>query len=63
MYVGLLFIRVTSSDRMGGGIVQLVEHRSPKPGVEGSSPSAPAIFETRIRTKISVEIWAPSSVG
>ena len=26
------------------GIAQLVEHRSPKPGVGGSSPSAPAIF-------------------
>ena len=26
------------------GIAQLVEHRSPKPSVEGSSPSAPAIF-------------------
>ena len=24
------------------GIAQLVEHRSPKPGVGGSSPSAPA---------------------
>lgn len=26
------------------GIAQLVEHRSPKPGVGGSSPSAPASF-------------------
>ena len=26
------------------GIAQLVEHRSPKPGVGGSSPSAPATF-------------------
>ena len=26
------------------GIAQLVEHWSPKPGVGGSSPSAPAIF-------------------
>ncbi len=25
-------------------VAQLVEHRSPKPGVVGSSPSAPAIF-------------------
>ena len=25
------------------GIAQLVEHRSPKPGVGGSNPSAPAI--------------------
>ena len=24
------------------GIAQLVEHRSPKPSVEGSNPSAPA---------------------
>ena len=26
------------------GVAQLVEHRSPKPRVVGSSPSAPAIF-------------------
>lgn len=26
------------------GIAQLVEHRSPKPGVGGSNPSARAIF-------------------
>ena len=26
------------------GIAQLVEHRSPKPSVEGSNPSAPANF-------------------
>ena len=28
------------------GIAQLVEHRSPKPSAEGSSPSAPAMKET-----------------
>ncbi len=32
------------------GIAQLVEHRSPKPRVEGSSPSAPASFKT-IKTR------------
>ena len=30
------------------GIAQLVEHRSPKPGVGGSSPSAPAKFIIKI---------------
>ena len=28
-------------------VAQLVEHRSPKPGAVGSSPSAPAIFFER----------------
>ena len=31
------------------GIAQLVEQRSPKPCVEGSSPSAPASFLVRSR--------------
>ena len=30
-------------------VAQLVEHRSPKPGVVGSSPSAPAICLAIIR--------------
>ena len=30
------------------GIAQLVEHRSPKPRVEGSSPSAPAISSEHV---------------
>src|SRR5690606_16024078 len=30
-------------------VVQLVEHRSPKPGVGGSSPSWPAKFSRRYR--------------
>jgi hypothetical protein len=28
------------------GVAQLVEHRSPKPGVAGSNPVAPAIQST-----------------
>ena len=31
------------------GIVQLVERWSPKPNVEGSNPSAPAIFLKHLR--------------
>src|SRR3954451_2878083 len=32
------------------GVAQLAEHRSPKPGVAGSSPAAPAsLFEVRPR--------------
>ena len=38
MLIGFLII-------LRRGIAQLVEHRSPKPGVGGSSPSAPAKFK------------------
>ena len=31
------------------GIAQLVEHRSPKPSVEGSNPSAPASNKRAVR--------------
>ena len=33
------------------GVAQLVEHRSPKPGVVGSSPVAPAKFEYQLRLR------------
>ena len=32
------------------GLAQLVEHRSPKPRVVGSSPSAPAIYVKKLGT-------------
>jgi hypothetical protein len=31
------------------GVAQLAEHRSPKPGVAGSSPAAPVAFSLLIR--------------
>ena len=34
------------------GIVQLVEYRSPKPQVEGSNPSAPAIKKVKNMKKL-----------
>ena len=34
------------------GIAQLVEQRSPKPRVEGSSPSAPAMFNADIAQSV-----------
>ena len=36
----------TDAYKASRGVAQLVEHRSPKPGVEGSSPFAPAIQST-----------------
>ena len=44
--------RLGHPDRTGRGIAQLVEHWIPNPGVEGSSPSAPAnrdALEIRVR--------------
>ena len=38
----LCFFILYKSGRFCRGIAQLVEHRSPKPSVEGSNPSAPA---------------------
>ncbi len=35
---------------------QLAEHRSPKPGVGGSSPSGPAIFLTNVPTNFPANI-------
>ena len=37
---------------MQRGIAQLVEHRSPKPSVEGSSPSAPANMHADIAQQV-----------
>ena len=37
-------VEVRRPDHLYRGIAQLVEQRSPKPRVEGSSPSAPANF-------------------
>jgi hypothetical protein len=47
--VPVLWLKSSSKDGWMPGVVsrsvaQLVEHRSPKPGVMGSSPFAPAIF-------------------
>lgn len=38
----LCFFILYKSERFDRGIVQLVEHRSPKPSVVGSNPAAPA---------------------
>lgn len=35
------------------GIAQLVEHRSPKPGVGGSSPSAPAKKQSDLERQVA----------
>ena len=47
------------------GIAQLVEQRSPKPRVESSNLSAPAIkiFTTRVVCDIMIKQWPGSSVG
>ncbi len=39
--------RKSLQTRQPRGVAQLVEHRSPKPGVAGSSPAAPAGFNRR----------------
>ena len=38
------FIGELISNNMIRRVAQLVEHRSPKPGVAGSSPASPALF-------------------
>tara|TARA_S200000501_G_scaffold223273_1_gene209394 strand:- start:640 stop:822 length:183 start_codon:yes stop_codon:yes gene_type:complete len=38
------FIGELISNNMNRRVAQLVEHRSPKPGVAGSSPASPALF-------------------
>ena len=45
-------LRVPQRNR---GIAQLVEQRSPKPRAEGSSPSAPAIAESRMTRPFPVQ--------
>ena len=45
------------------GIVQSVERWSPKPNVEGSSPSAPVIFFKPFLYDEVICIWLSSSVG
>lgn len=40
----LLRVRVPSESPNYGGVAQMVERRSPKPGVAGSSPVTPAKF-------------------
>ena len=42
------------------GIVQLVERRSPKPYVEGSSPSAPAMKYCKIDIMPTIGFAKPS---
>ena len=37
------------------GIAQLVEHRSPKPGVVGSSPATPAMKRSHQNVKLFIE--------
>ena len=43
----------------GRGIAQLVERRSPKPQVPGSSPGAPATASnvSRFRSRIVQSVW------
>ncbi len=40
-----------------GSVAQLVEHRSPKPGVVGSSPAAPAKWNTRLALPANNGSW------
>ncbi|VXA90854.1 hypothetical protein BREVUG8_10169 [Brevundimonas sp. G8] len=47
--------RTSGFERLSRSLAQLVEHRSPKPGVVGSSPPTPANPPCRFR--MGLPIW------
>ena len=44
---------IVENDLLQRSVAQLVEHRSPKPGAGGSSPSSPAILLIQIQTRMN----------
>src|SRR4029077_3246406 len=55
-HAGMLERRRLQSSRNPRGVAQLAEHRSPKPGVAGSSPAAP-VGQIKPKPALSGGFW------